>query len=127
MAGTRHRSRARDTSNSHQRQRSVSQVASIVPETATVTKANVVEITERADETLSHLEGSSQDEAPNSRSVTAFCKKCGGHVGEFYNSWHRATTSYYTPALLGSYRSLLCVGQKVQRKEASDLTELAGW
>jgi hypothetical protein len=125
MAGTRQRSRARDTSNSHQRQRSVSQVASIVPETATVTKANVVEITERADETLSHLEYSLQHEAPISRSVTAFCKKCGGNVGGFYNSWHKVTSSYYTPALLGSYRSLLRISG--QRKEASDLTELAGW
>ena len=125
MAGTRQRSRARDTSNSHQRQRSVSQVASIVPETATVTKAKAVEITEHADKTLSHLEGPSQHEAPNSRSVTAICKKCGGSVGVFYNSWHRATASYYTPALLGSYRSLLRISG--QRKEASDKTELAGW
>ena len=67
MAGTRQRSRARDTSNSHQRQRSVSQVASIVPETATVTKANVVEINERADETLYHLEGTHKNEEKKSR------------------------------------------------------------
>jgi hypothetical protein len=96
-----------------------------VPETATVTKAKVVEITERADETHSQLEGSPQHEAPNGRSVTAFCKKCGCNVGEFYNSWHRITSSYYTPALLGSYRSLLRISG--QRTEASDLTDLAGW
>ncbi|KAL6703174.1 hypothetical protein ACN47E_010167 [Coniothyrium glycines] len=44
---------------------------------------------------------------PLSRSTKGFCTKCQGIVGEFYNSWHKITGSYYTPALLGSYRSFL--------------------
>lgn len=43
----------------------------------------------------------------SSRSTKGFCKICGANVGDFFNSWHKITGSYYVPALLGSYRSLL--------------------
>lgn len=125
MAGTRRQPRARDTANAHQRQRSASQLASIVPETAVATNAKVADVAESADEVSPHPEGSTQPETPINRSVTAFCKKCNGKVGKFYNSWHKVTSSYYSPALLGSYRSLLRTSD--HRKEASDSTELAGW
>ena len=125
MAGTRRQSRARDTTNTHQRQRSVSQAASIVPETAIAAKAKVDEIAESADEGSPHPEGSPEPKAPVNRSVAAFCKKCKGKIGEFYNSWHKVTSSYYSPSLLGSYRSLLRTSD--QRIEASVSTELAGW
>ncbi len=119
MAGTRRQSRARDTIKA-------SRLVSIVPDTAVPTNANNVgEIAESADERSPHPEDSSQPETPANRSVTAFCRKCNGKVGEFYNSWHKVTSSYYSPALLGSYRSLLRVSD--ERKEASDSTELAGW
>jgi hypothetical protein len=125
MAGKRRQSRTRSSTNAHQRQRSTSQVASIVPETAIAAPSKVVEIAESADEASPRPESSPQPETPINRSSTAFCKKCDGKIGEFYNSWHKTTSSYYSPALLGSYRSLLRTSE--QRKEASDSTELAGW
>lgn len=125
MAGTRRQSRARDIVNTHKRQRSASQVVSIVPETALAINANVIEIAERDDEGSSRPEGSSLSETPINRSVAAFCCNCNGKIGEFYNSWHKVTSSYYSPALLGSHRSFLRISN--QRKEASDSTELAGW
>ncbi|KAF2270431.1 hypothetical protein CC78DRAFT_573713 [Lojkania enalia] len=42
-----------------------------------------------------------------SKSTTGMCKNCGGRVGEFYNSWHQVTGTYYLPTLLGSYNSKL--------------------
>ncbi|KAF2622770.1 hypothetical protein BU25DRAFT_494851 [Macroventuria anomochaeta] len=124
MAGTRRQPRARNTTSTHQRQRSASQVASIVSETASAMKSKVIEIAESADEGSPRPESSPQLGLPINRSITAFCKKCDGKIGEFYNSWHKVTSSYYSPALLGSYRSLLRTSD--QRKEALDSTELAG-
>ena len=128
MAGTRRQSQARDTSNTHQRQRSASQVASIVPETVpetAIVAANRGETADSADEGSPHPERLQILEASSNRSVAAFCKNCHSNIGEFYNSWHKVTSSYYSPALLGSYRSLL--RRADQKKEASDSTELAGW
>ena len=124
MAGTRRQSRARNTTSTHQRQHSASQV-SIVSETASAMKSEVIEIAESADEGSPRPEGSPQLGSPINRSTTAFCKKCDGKIGEFYNSWHKVTSSYYSPALLGSYKSLLRTSD--QRKEALDSTKLAGW
>lgn len=125
MAGRKRQSRARDSTSTNQRQRSTSQAASIVPETAIAAPSNAVEIAESADEASPRPERSPQPETPINRSSTAFCKKCDGKIGEFYNSWHKVTSSYYSPALLGSYRSLLRASE--QSKQASDSTELAGW
>ena len=125
MAGTRRQSRARDTTSAYQHQRSVSLVGSVVPETAITATPKVVEIAESVDEGSPHPGNYLQSETQASRSILAFCKKCNSKIGEFYNSWHKATGSYYSPALLGSYRSLL--RSTDQRKEASDKTELAGW
>lgn len=100
-------------------------MASIVPETTIATSSNVVETAESADEASPRPKSSPQLATPTNRSTTAFCKKCDGKIGEFYNSWHKITSSYYSPALLGSYRSLLQASG--QRKEAMNLTELAGW
>ncbi|KAF1932497.1 uncharacterized protein M421DRAFT_417216 [Didymella exigua CBS 183.55] len=124
MAGTRRQSRARDTTSAHQRQRFTSRVGAIVPETATTASSKAVEIAGSADEASPRSERSPQPETPINRSTTAFCKSCDGKIGEFYNSWHRATSSYHSPALLGSYRSLLRISD--QSKEVSDSTELAG-
>ena len=125
MAGTRRQSRARDTTSTHQSHHSVSLVASVVPETAITTTPKVIEIAESVDEGSPRPGNSSQSETQINRSILAFCKNCNSKIGEFYNSWHKATGSYYSPALLGSYRSLL--RSTDQRKEASDKTELAGW
>ncbi|KAJ8108242.1 hypothetical protein OPT61_g8309 [Boeremia exigua] len=124
MAGTRRQSRARDTIKTHYRRRSASRLVSIVPDAAVATNANVGEIADSADEGSPHPEGSSQPETPANRSVAAFCRKCNSKIGDFYNSWHKVTSSYYSPALLGSYRSLLRTSG--ERKEASDSTEIAG-
>lgn len=125
MAGTRRQYRARDTTSAHQRQRSLSQIASVVPETAITASSKVVEIAESADGGSPRPGTPPHPETSTNRSTTAFCKKCNGKIGDFYNSWHKETSSYYSPALLGSYRSLLRTSD--QRKEALDKTELAGW
>ncbi|KAJ4984258.1 hypothetical protein SVAN01_10227 [Stagonosporopsis vannaccii] len=124
MAGTRRQSRARDTINTHKRQRSASQVVSKLPDSAVSANANINEIAESADGGSPSSEGSSQSETPMTGPVAAFCKKCYSKIGEFYNSWHKITSSYYSPTLLGSYRSLLRISD--QRKQASESTELAG-
>jgi hypothetical protein len=66
----------------------------------------------------------SPDSTPN-RSTTGFCKNCGTNIGEYYNSWHKITGSYYVPALLGSHRSLLRSSGK--QKSASSGTAIEGW
>jgi hypothetical protein len=58
------------------------------------------EITESA-------QGSPHPDLPASRSTKGYCKSCGSNIGEYFNSWQKITGSYYVPALLGSYRSLL--------------------
>lgn len=125
MAGTRRQSRARETTNTQQYRRSVPRVASIVPDTAISTNANVIEIAESVDGGSPRQGSSPHPETPVSCSTTAFCKKCNRTVGEFYNAWDRLASGYWSPALLGSYRSLL--RRPNNEKEASDKTELAGW
>ncbi|KAF1911609.1 hypothetical protein BDU57DRAFT_590883 [Ampelomyces quisqualis] len=93
MAGTRRRSRTGDAANTHRQQRSVSHAAPVVQETAAV-GPEVMATSPRPD-------------TPRSRSTKGFCKNCGSNIGEYYNSWHKVTRTYYMPALLGSYRNLL--------------------
>lgn len=97
----------------------------MVPETAIATNFKVIEIAESADEGSPRPANSPQLQTPGDCSTTAFCKNCDGKIGEFYNSWHKVTSSYSSPALLGSYRSLLRASG--QKKEASEKTQLAGW
>jgi hypothetical protein len=114
MAGTRRRSRAGDTTNTIQHQRSASHTTSVIEETSAV--ADVPNGTESA---------SPHPDTPRSQSTKGFCKNCGTNIGEFYNSWHKVTGSYYVPALLGSYRSLLKSNGK--QKAASRGTAIEGW
>lgn len=73
-----------------------------------------------------HMNESSLDyEQPVDRSTKGYCTNCGSNIGEFFNSWHRITGSYYMPALLGSYRSLLKTTGK--QKAAANGTDLEGW
>lgn len=77
------------------------------------------ETAESAGESRPHAEPSS------GHPTEGFCRDCGSNIGEFYNSWHRVTGSYFVPALLGSYRSLLRSTGK--QKVASKGTDLEGW
>ncbi|CAI6332493.1 unnamed protein product [Periconia digitata] len=43
----------------------------------------------------------------SNRATVAFCQRCHGRVGEFFNSWHKVAERCYLPTLLGSYSSLL--------------------
>lgn len=61
---------------------------------------------------------------PVTRSTKGFCKKCSAQVGEFYNGWVKITGTYYLPALLGSYNSLL--RESGRQKAASLGTALNG-
>lgn len=65
------------------------------------------------------------DSPPATRSTQGLCRKCGEAVGEFYNSWHKVTNTYYLPALLGSYNSRLQAKDKI--KAASVGSVLNGW
>ncbi|ORY04006.1 hypothetical protein BCR34DRAFT_627159 [Clohesyomyces aquaticus] len=62
--------------------------------------------------------------SPASRSTTGRCRRCKNDVGEFYNSWHKITGSYYLPALLGSYSSRLQPNGR--QKEAAVGTDIEG-
>jgi hypothetical protein len=70
-------------------------------------------------------DASPSPDSPRNLSTTGFCKNCGTNIGEYYNSWHKITGSYYVPALLGSYRSLLRSSGK--QKSASRGTAIEGW
>lgn len=70
-------------------------------------------------------EYSLQRTSPANRSTQGFCRNCRSNVGEFYNSWHKITGSYYVPALAASYRSLLKHAGK--QKAASKGTAIEGW
>lgn len=59
------------------------------------------------------------------RSTTAHCRHCKASIGDFYNSWHRVTGSYFVPALLGCYTHLLQNTGKV--KAASKGNDVEGW
>jgi hypothetical protein len=118
MAGTRRRSRTGDTANTHRRQSLVSHATSIIEETAAAVP-EVIATDEDADET------SPRPDMYGNRSTKGFCKNCGSNIGEYYNSWHKVTSSYYMPALLGSYQSLLKSSGK--QKAASRGTDIEGW
>lgn len=118
MARTRRRARVNDT-GTHRNQRSVFDSMSVVEESVDMVTAEAVEVAESADEGFPH---------PDSlvhRSAEGFCRNCCNKLGEFYNSWHRVTGSYYVPALLGSYRSLLKSTGK--EKAASKGTKFEEW
>lgn len=117
MAGTRRRSRISDTAAAVQlHQRSASRTASTVDDTE-----KVVEVAESVD----HDSPRPQSQPPANRSATGFCKRCQNEVGQFFNSWHRVTGSYYLPALLGSYSSRL--KEHGKQKAASIMTDIDGW
>lgn len=63
--------------------------------------------------------------SPVRRPAKGFCKKCQGGVGDFFNSWHKITGSYYLPALVGSYSSTL--REQGRQKAASVGSGLNGW
>ncbi|KAH5608542.1 hypothetical protein HBI45_080910 [Parastagonospora nodorum] len=121
MAGTRRQSRAGDTADTNRQQHLASHATSLVNETVAVAQVpgatmRVVESAER--------EASSRPGTPINRSTKGFCKNCGTNIGEYYNSWHKVTKSYYAPALLSSYRSLL--KRSGRQKAASRGTAIEG-
>jgi hypothetical protein len=97
----------------------MSHTASINNEGLDTDPQSIVEIAESADE------GSPHPNTPPSRATKGFCRNCRTNVGEFYNSWHKITGSYYVPALLGSYSTILKSTGK--QKAASKGTDLEGW
>ncbi|KAF2682413.1 hypothetical protein K458DRAFT_419807 [Lentithecium fluviatile CBS 122367] len=107
MAGTRHRSRAGDAP-----------AASVTHEMDSGEDTEVLEVPESVDN------DSPRPASPISRSTKAFCKRCGGEVGDFFNSWIKVTNSYSLPALLGSYSSRL--KEQGRLRTASIGTELNG-
>jgi hypothetical protein len=118
MAGTRRRSRAADSTNSDRPQSSASDATSVIEQTPLVVP-KVTEVVESAHDASPRLD------TPTSRSTKGFCKNCGTNIGEYYNSWHKVTGSYYMPALLGSYQSLL--RNSGEQKAASIGTAIEGW
>ncbi|KAF2874826.1 hypothetical protein BDV95DRAFT_591600 [Massariosphaeria phaeospora] len=68
--------------------------------------------------------GSPRPQSPASRSTTGFCRRCLKPIGQFFNSWHKVTGTYYLPAMLGSYTSSLA--QRGKQKAASVGTDLDG-
>jgi hypothetical protein len=120
MANTRRRSRAGETANTQRHQRSTSHATSVVGETtAVLDELSPVTVADIARDASPH------PDTPSSRSTEGFCKNCGSNIGEYYNSWHKVTGSYYVPALLGSYKSLLRRSGK--QKAASRGTAIEGW
>jgi len=81
--------------------------------------AEMVEVPESSDN------ASPRPVSPLHGATKGFCKLCKGGVGDFFNSWIKVTGSYYLPALLGSYSSVLSA--KGRQKPASMGTELDGW
>ncbi|KAF2831553.1 hypothetical protein CC86DRAFT_366899 [Ophiobolus disseminans] len=119
MASTRRRSRAGDTTGPNRHQRSASHATSIVEEpTIAAQVPTTAEIAESPDES------STRPQSPISQSTKGFCKNCGNNIGEYFNLWHKVTGSYYVPALLGSYKSLLKSSGK--QKGASRGTAIEG-
>lgn len=118
MAGARRRSRVRDGNVNLQ-----NLTAQTLPNAQTHTTRDAGSAT--AETAPSENNETTGANAPIPRATTAFCRKCGGRVGDFYNSWYRITGSYYLPALLGSYRSLLKSAGK--RKAAAQGTILEKW
>jgi hypothetical protein len=82
-------------------------------------EAGLLEVPESSDNDSLHTA------EPPSRATKGVCEACGAVVGDFFNSWIKVTGSYYLPALLGSYSSVLsAVGR--QRPATVD-SELDGW
>lgn len=97
MAGTRRRARV-DESPAHTSiyQRSMSHLTSTIEVSASGAEIpKTIEIAESSDE------ASPRSESPFSRSTTGFCKSCGSNIGEYLNSWHKVTNSYYVPVRNG--------------------------
>lgn len=115
MAGTRRRARVRNTPPPQKH----SHAASIGEASADTEAPESAEIAETADE------ASPGPGSVANRSTKAFCRNCRSNIGDFYNSFHRVTTSYFVPTLLGSYRSLLKSTGK--QKAAAKGTDLEGW
>jgi hypothetical protein len=113
MAYTRHGSRVSDTTSARRHGRRgarLSPAADAPDASANIRVAEMVEISEGADES------SPNPEALPSRSTGGFCIQCGSQIGDFYNSWRRIDRTLYVPALAGSYstrRLKVCArGQK---------------
>ena len=70
-------------------------------------------------------EGASPLGSPMNRSTIAYCRQCNTTIGDFYNSWHKVTGSYFIPALPASYTHQLQKTGKV--KAASKGNDVAGW
>lgn len=120
MASIRRRSHIGDAINALGRRRSDPHATTSVREgTGRVDAVQGEEGTESVDK------GSSRPGSPLGRATQGFCKNCGSNIGEYFNLWHKITSSYYMPAMLGSYRSLLKVSGK--QKAASKGTHLEGW
>jgi hypothetical protein len=122
MAGTRRRSRVGDTRKSH-RQAGFAYAESTIDESGAAAEVPPPEGTEEVESV--ELVTSARPDTSTNRSTKGFCKNCGTNIGEYYNSWHKVTGSYYVPALLGSYRSLL--KNSGQQKPASRGTAIEGW
>ncbi|KAH7372369.1 hypothetical protein BKA66DRAFT_443712 [Pyrenochaeta sp. MPI-SDFR-AT-0127] len=116
MAGTRRRSRLGDT-NTHHNQHSV-------PHITAVDEGCADDKSPQAADTAESVDQASPHDLPISRSTKGFCRSCKNNIGDFYNSWHKVTGSYFVPALLGSYQSLL--NRAGKQKAASKGTDLEG-
>jgi hypothetical protein len=97
MAGSRRRVRVDDSpARTSTQQRAVSHLILTVEETASGAEIpKTIEIADSPDE------ASPRPESPFSRSTSGFCKSCGSNIGEFLNSWHKVTGSYYVPVRNG--------------------------
>src|SRR5262245_2453730 len=103
MAGTRRRSRISDASASAPPQRAVSVSASVAGEGEVEVEGGGRDAP-RADMVVDTVdtveEGPSSRGSPAHRATKALCIRCKGPVGDFFNSFHKITGSYYLPALL---------------------------
>ncbi|KAF2109438.1 hypothetical protein BDV96DRAFT_585598 [Lophiotrema nucula] len=122
MAGTRRRSRMRDTATAQQNLRSASRTASASVLAASDAPAPAPSVEVEPAGAVDSIDISSSSPAPANRSTTGFCRRCNGNVGEFYNAWHKITGTYYLPALLGSYSSRLRPhGRQTAATDGTDL------
>lgn len=121
MAGTRRRSRISDTAAVVGSRSTARRVSTTVAGSERDDAGDVeVEIAESVDN-----DETSRAPSPVNRSVTARCQRCKTDIGEFYNSWHKITGTYYLPALLGSYSSRLRPNGR--QKAATVGTDIEGW
>jgi hypothetical protein len=120
MTGTRRRSRAGDTVSINRQQHASHATPRIDELVAVADVPRLMEVVKSAED-----DALPRPNMPLNRSTKGFCKNCGTNIGEYYNSWHKVTGSYYVPALLGSYRSLL--KSSGRQKAASRGTAMEGW